>query len=362
MPISSVDAIGPAFEHAKQQLMKPFRLREWARLALVGFLAGELSSGGGCSVPHSFSIPHQPSGNDHLLSISLPNINPAMYAGLIAILVLCAFVLWILFLYVSSVMRFVLFDAVVTKHCEIRNRWNARQGPGLRLFVWQLLVLMATLVIFTILVGVPAAIAFGAGWMKSPKDHLVPLILGGMVLFFIFLALAIAIIVVHVFTKDFVVPQMALENVSAFEGWRRLLQMMKSETGGYAGYAGMKLVMAIGAGVAVGIVSAIVFVILLIPFGGFGAIAILVGKAGGLTWTAYTITLAVVIGAIFLCLMLYAISLVSVPVIVFFPAYSIYFFAARYAPLSAVLYPAPPLPPVAPERIPPPLPPPEPIG
>src|SRR5207248_1571197 len=215
------------------------------------------------------------SGTDHLLSLSLPNINPAVYAGLIAILVVCALVLWILFLYVSSVMRFVLFDALVTKHCEIRRRWSARQGPGLRLFVWQLLVLLATLVIFTILVGVPAAIAFGMGWIKAPKEHLLPLILGGMILFFVFLALVIAMVVVHVFTKDFVVPQMALENVSAIEGWRRLLPALRSETGGYAGYAGMKLVMALGAAVVVGIVAAIVVVILLIPFGGFGAIAIL---------------------------------------------------------------------------------------
>jgi hypothetical protein len=36
------------------------------------------------------------------------------------------------------------------------------------------------------------------------------------------------------------------------------------------------------------------------------------------------------------------ISLISVPAIVFFPAYAIYFFAARYRPLSLVLYPPPP--------------------
>ena len=35
-------------------------------------------------------------------------------------------------------------------------------------------------------------------------------------------------------------------------------------------------------------------------------------------------------------------SLISVPTIVFFPAYSLYFFAGRYAPLGALLHPAPP--------------------
>jgi hypothetical protein len=57
-------------------------------------------------------------------------------------------------------------------------------------------------------------------------------------------------------------------------------------------------------------------------------------------------------------LLLYVFSLVSVPVIVFFPAYSIYFFAARYPALEAMLHP------VAAPQEPPPLPPPlvEPVG
>ena len=74
----------------------------------------------------------------------------------------------------------------------------------------------------------------------------------------------------------------------------------------------------------------------------------------------YTITLAVVVGCILLALILYAFSLVSVPAIVFFPAYSIYFFASRYPGLDALVHPVPPL---APPPLPPPLPPtPEPIG
>jgi len=42
---------------------------------------------------------------------------------------------------------------------------------------------------------------------------------------------------------------MAVDNVGVIEGWRRLLQMMKAQKGSYAGYVGMKIVMAIGASV-----------------------------------------------------------------------------------------------------------------
>lgn len=354
MAISAVDSLTPAFEHTKQQLLKPFRAGQWAKLALVGFLAGELSSGG-CN-SSSFRTPPAGGGSP----LSFPGINPAFLAGLIAILVVVALVLGILFLYVSSVMRFVLFDSVVAKNCEIRKGWGRRQGPGLRLFVWQILLTLGFFAGVVILIGIPAAFAFAVGWLKEPREHMLPLVLGGVLLLMVFFAGIVAFAVVHVMTKDFVVPLMALENVSALEGWRRLWPMLKSEKGGYAGYIGLKIVMALGAAVVVGIVSGIVILILLIPVGGVGVLVALAGKAAGLQWNLYTITTAIVVGTGVLGILLYVVSLISVPPIVFFPAYSIYFFASRYPALQRVLYPAPVVavaPPIAQ-----PLPPPEPIG
>ena len=356
MPISAIDAISPAFQHTRQQLLQPFRLGQWAKLALVGFLAGELSSGG-CNAG-SFQMPTRTDGGQRFVDFAFPNVDPMLYGSLIALLVVLGIVFWILFLYVSSVMRFILFDSVVTKRCEIRRGWSRRHGAGMRFFVWQLLFLLAMLVGLTVLIGIPAALALAAGWLKEPRQHMVPLILGGMFLFFVVMSFVVLSLVVHVLTKDFVVPEMALENISAIEGWRRLLPRLKAEKGGYAGYIGMKIIMAIGAAVVVGIVTFIVILILLIPVGGFGVIAVLTGKAAGLTWNLYTISLAVVVGCILLALILYVISLISVPAIVFFPAYSIYFFASRYSALDALLHPSSAVPLIPP--VPPPLLPPEP--
>jgi hypothetical protein len=360
LPISAIDAISPAFQHTKQQLLQPFRAAQWAKLALVGFLAGELSSGG-CN-GGSFQMPTHPSGGQRLVDFGLPNVNPVLFAALIALLIVLAVVFWVLFIYVSSVIRFILFDSVIAKHCEIRRGWARRHGAGLRYFVWQLLFLLAMVVGLTVLVGIPAAFAFAAGWLKDPREHMIPLILAGMFLFFVVMGFILLSLVVHVLTKDFVVPEMALENISVIEGWRRLLPLLKSEKGSYAGYIGMKIVMALGTAVVVGIITLIVILILLIPVGGFGVIAVLAGKTAGLTWNLYTITLAVVVGCIVLAVLLYVISLISVPAIVFFPAYSIYFFASRYPALDALLGPSPPVAPQV-QPVPPPLPPePEPIG
>jgi hypothetical protein len=367
LPISAVDSISLAVEHTKQQLFKPFRFGQWTRLAIVGLLAGELGSGGGLN-RSNFNFPRHPGTSQHFFDPGLSGIDPALLAGLVAVLVFAALTFGIIMLYVSSVMRFILFDSILAKQCHIRQGWSRRQGPGWRYFVWHLLYLLAALAGLILLVCIPLAFAFGMGWLKAPKEHLLPLILGGVVLFFALVLFLIAMAVISVLTKDFVVPQMALEDIGALEGWRRLWPAIKAEKGGYAGYIGMKILMAIGAGIVVGIATLILGLIIAIPTAALSIIAILTGKSAGLTWNVYTITLAVVVGCILLAIFFYLIALISVPVMVFFPAYSIYFFGSRCPALSRVLYPAPPAPPqipsgAAPPYQPPPLPPtPEPIG
>jgi len=313
-----------------------------------------MSSGGGCN----FNFPtHTPPAHRNFAAAVPPNWE--LLAPLLLIAIIAVPVIWLLLIYVNSRMRFVLFDSVIAKRCELRRMWRERRGPAFQYFVWQILFFLATIAGTAILLGVPALAAFLLGWFTAPRQHLVPLILTGIFLFFVLMLWLLLSMVILVFTKDFVVPQMALENLSAFEGWRRLWVMLQSEKGSYAGYGGMKLVLAIGAAVAVGILAIIIVILLLIPFGGIGAIAVIAAKAAGFSWNVFTITAAIVAGSIFLLLVFYAVSLISVPVIVFFPAYSIYFFASRYPQLARLIYPPPPAPPYA---SPPILPTPEPIG
>ena len=344
MPLTAVDSISLAFEHTKQQLFRPFRFGQWTRLAVVGLFAGEMGSGSGCHLNIPTNAPHQ---RVYLSGFSLfPSVDPALLLPLIVVAVIAVSIFWLLFLYISSHMRFVLFDSVIAKKCSIRTMWHARQGPALQYFVWQIAFSLVTLGAIAVILGVPALIALTLGWFAEPRAHVPGLILAGALVFFVFFMAMVLAACLYVFTKDFVVPQMALEGVSAFEGWRRLLPMLEAEKGKYAGYAGMKVVMAIGAGVAIGIAGLIVLVVLFIPLGGLGLISVLIGHAAGLTWNASTITLAIVAGCVFLLVLFYLLSLIAVPAIVFFPAYSIYFFAARYRPLANLIYP-PPVPPIA---------------
>jgi len=304
----------------------------------VGLFAGEMSSGGGCN---NFQIPTQTgTGHRELTLSAFPD--PWVFGPLLVVLLIAVPVLWVLFLYLSSRMRFILFDSVIAKRCEIRRMWRQRGEPAMRYFVWQIVLSLVSLAGMALIIGVPALLALALGWFTEPRNHLAGLISVGILVFFAFMGWVLLALLAHVFTKDFVVPQMALEGISAFEGWSRLWNMLQSEKGGYAGYAGMKLLLSIGAGIAVGIVAVILLVILLIPVGGLGAITVLSGQAAGLTWNVFTITLAVVAGCIFLLVFFYAVALISVPTIVFFPAYAIYFFAGRYPRLGSLIYPPPP--------------------
>lgn len=338
MPISAVDTISLAFQHTKRQILQPFRFGQWVRLAFVGLLAGELGSGSNFNFPSSFKGPHQsspfPSG--------IPKIDPAILAGLIGVLVVTGLVLFVVMTYISSVMRFILFDSVLTRECHIGAGWRHRQDAGWKFFLWQL---GFTLFIFgsaIILVGVPAVFAFAMGWFSPPRAHVLPLVLGGVIVFGLFLVFIVAVAVVHVFTKDFVVPQMALENIGAIEAWQRLWPMIQAEMSGYAIYAVMKILLAIGAGIVVGIAAFILVMVLAIPAVAIVVVIVAAGKTAGLTWNVLTITIAVVAACILFAILMFVVALISVPMIVFFPAYAMYFFAARYRPLSLVLYPPPP--------------------
>lgn len=353
MPISAVDVIAPAIQHTKQQLFEPFRFWQWTRLAFVGLLAGELGSGGNFNVNRLTRSGHPSIGD------LWGKIDPAILAGLITVLVISGLVVFLVLTYISSVMRFILFDSILKKECHIREGWNHRQDPGMKLFLWNLALMVVTFFAGIILIGAPVALAMAAGWFKYPRAHIAQLVLGGIVLVGLFLIFLVAIALVHVLTKDFVVPQMAFEGIGALEAWRRLWPMIEGEFGGYAAYIGMKIVLAIVAGIAVMIVTLILVVIVAIPLVGAVIAALVAGKTAGLTWNVFTITAAVIAGCILFAIFFFLVAMISVPVIVFFPAYSIYFFAGRYRPLSAALYQAPqsaPLPGSPPPYTPPPLP------
>jgi len=334
--LSAIDAIAPAFEQMRRQLFSPFSFGQWVRFAIVGLLAGEMGGLGGCNSRFSFPFDIPSSSRPNQLQGPLAAASALVVLGVVLAIVL-GLILLLVFTYVSSRMRFVLFDSVIARRCKVREFWGRRSEPALNYFLWQLGFALVLLSAMVVLVVPPLVFAGLMGWFANPREHLLPLVLGGLVLVLLVLGVAIAAGVIHVMTKDFVVPQMAMEGTGAVEGWRRLTSMISGDRWSYAGYVGMKILLSIGAAIILGIITLLMMLVLLLPVGGAGVIAILGGRAAGLTWNPLTIAIAVVVALILLLAFVFLSALLSTPAIVFFPAYSIHFFAARYEPLRTAI-------------------------
>jgi hypothetical protein len=381
MPVSAVDCVQPALQHTREQLFTRFRFGQWSRLALVGILAAELHVGG-CNFGNlGGSWPRFPQKNHNrfLPSSSLPSgwppFSPAhipahmgQFVGLIVAGIFVAIVFAFIFLYLNSVFRFILFDSVLRRECSIGEGWQKWHRAGGRFFLWQVVFLIATWLFLAVLVGLPLALAFAAGWATNLTQHLGRLIVGVLLLGLLIAAFVLTAAVVQVLAKDFLVPIMALEDLDFADGWRHLLAMIGREKGRYAVYLLLKLVLSIAATILFSIIAIIPALFVVVP----GVVAVVAGHEAGLGWNVTTISLAIILGAVLLLLLIYLIALVCVPATVFFPAYALYFLAARYPNLDALLHPAPAAPPTPelppvpeppPPFEPPPLPPsPEPIG
>jgi len=310
------------------------------------------------------------------LPAGFPRFNPAhipehlgQFLGLIVVAISALIVLSVVFLYINSVFRFILFDSVLRRECSIGGGWSKWHRAVGRFFLWQIVFQIAVWLFLALLVGVPLALAFAAGWMTDLRQHLGRLVIGGILLVGVFVVFALAAAVVQVLAKDFLVPLMALENLDFADGWHRLLGMIGREKGRYAVYLLLKLVLAIAAGILFSIIAIIPVLFVVVP----AVIAMVAGSAAGMGWNVTTISLAIIFGTVLFFLLIYLVALVCVPATVFFPAYAMYFLAARYPTLDALLHPAPVPAPPAPEMPPvpespppfepPPLPPSaEPIG
>jgi hypothetical protein len=372
LPVSAVDCVQPALQHAREQLFTRFRFGQWSRLALVGILAAELHVGG-CgfgNLGRHLPSAHPKYGSEFLPSSAmgsgLPDVisahiseHIAQFIGLIVVGIFALIVLTTVFLYISSVFRFILFESVLRRQCSIGEGWLKWRRAGGRFFLWQIVFQIAASLSFAILIGLPLALALAAGWTSDLREHIGRTIAGGIMVGGLFVVFVLAAVVVQVLAKDFLVPIMALEDVDFADGWHRLLEMIRAEQGRYAIYLILKLVLSIAAGILFSILAIILALVVVIP----GAVAVAAGHVAGLEWTVTTIGLAIIFGTLLLLLLIYLIAWVCVPATVFFPAYALHFFAARYPRLDALLNPAataqalPPIPAPPSTFQPPPLPP-----
>ncbi|QLG26339.1 hypothetical protein HUG10_01735 [Halorarum halophilum] len=290
----AVDAIDDALDATKAFLF-PFSLGRWARLALITLFIG---GGGGAGVQNTFQFansagqytgsgggPGRSSGGSFALAPlfgdggspalgTLAQVGPPGpgglpfalgFVGLLAVAALLLLVL--LFTIATPVLQFVFVEAIATDDVRVRGPFKRNFWKGIRLLVFQI----AVSVVFAIpIVAVGAAAFFYAE--AGPSSNLnVPLIVGAVVLFILWVLL---FAVVMGLTTQFVVPVMWVDDSGVLAGWSRVWSLVASEKTQTVVYLLMHLLVGIG----VSLVTGLLTLVGLIPV---GIVAVAVGLAAG---------------------------------------------------------------------------------
>lgn len=341
---SCIDAMSPAFELVKKRLFRPFCFPFWLRICVLGLLTGEVAGGGG---GFNFNVPFGGTQPSHTHDSF---INPGMsFLAIIPFLVICAvlgFGLMLLLMYINSRLRFVLFDAVLHGRAEIIDGWRRWKSQGRAYFIFQLQIFLAFIGGVLVLAGGCVGALALAGNLRHPSIGAILLIVAVVLVLLVY---ALMLHVINVLVKDFVVPQMALENRTVAEGWRTLFSMMCAEKGSFTGYVLFKALLTICGSIMLGIALLIVLIVPILIV----AVVVIVMVKGGAVWSFATIALAVSAAIVFIALITFLFGFLGAPLTVFFPAYSMHYFAWRYGPLYAELFPPlPPAPPMDPNPLP----------
>jgi hypothetical protein len=348
--LSAVEAISPAFERLKAMMFRPFRLKTWFKVGLIGLLAGGMASSGNFNFKLPSAPSQLPSGSGKSVEDFIRSLHLANYLPLIAVLAVIALVITVAFIYLSCRFRFVLFDSVLASDPNIERGWR-RYGRQAHRYLgfWLVYTIIAWSALFFI-VALPLWQAYTHGIFQSDDflaaffRLLLPIVLG-MLLF------AVVSAIVTSLANDFLVPMLALDDLPLGRAWARLKTAISAEPGAWAGYLGMKLLLTIAAGIITSMaafaVGFLCLLVLLIPGIVIGLLVAAIVKATGPVGVALAVV-AVLIGiAVLVALFLTLGLLATAPNAVFFTAYSFYFFGGRYPKLGAILWPEPP-PPVLP--------------
>jgi hypothetical protein len=354
--LSALDAISPAISRTKLVLFSPFRFGRTWKLGATAYL----------SVAGAVFLPV------HLLLIGiLPMVRkqaemPSAVPIVIGIAVAITLLYMVVF-YLCSRLRFAFFDIVLHHGDFVAPAWRKYGGASLR---WTLFKVM----LGTLFLGSIAwpTVSMGRSLMKTfagftPQAGQVPSPEFLHAIFGIYAAFFALYLVVGIFylasslLADFVVPQLALEDNTLGDAFRRTGRFVRREPGAVALYALMKVALFFVGAMAVGIA----FYVALLAV---ALVAVIVGGLIGLLLhllhvpTSALIVLAAACGgALYLLTFFYGLMVAQGTLFTFLESYLLYFLGGRFRMLGEVLEQSTPPPPppsgpvyITPQHQPPP--------
>jgi hypothetical protein len=292
----ALENLDEALEKTKD-LMLPFDLMTWTKIAIIALLAG------GVSLPNLPSVPANPGQGDDVYTPdpdfegSTPDVasqlgNLGGMTGLatagtidaltVGILIL-ALVFIGFFMYITSVFQFIYYQTILDGKPRIIKNFGKHAYRGLRYFGFK--------IGFLLLVLLSLAIPFGAFAVNTA--------LGFLVLILVWLPILLVVSLFMGLVHDLALLRMMEAEEGLIQAWRSVWPDIKAEWRQVLVYMVVKFFVGIGIGIATFMIFIGVLIFLLIPF----------GIAGFLASMANSVLLAIVflVGALtFSVIMLYA--------------------------------------------------------
>ena len=316
----AVEALNDGIERTTKLLFKPFSMRLWLRLALVVFLL-ELS---GSFTQITFRV-----GGD--LS-SLEDLGVHLTMQVVTLIIAAVAVLIFLSLvgqFVSAVFNFVFIEALFEEKVEFVENFRRNAGKGLSLFLFNLAVGIASLII---ILAPLIAIIYASFKAQLSAAFATTIFLGMMVLWVLFvLAYMILASIFLSITGDFVVPLMHFTGGGVIENWRKAWSLLTKNLSQLMVYLVLKMAFGMISGIVellVGLAALLVAIGVLLVLGGVGALAWLglTALSPGLEGLTAAVIIAAFIALMAIALTVsYAIVFLTLPIPVFFRYYSILF-------------------------------------
>lgn len=323
--VYAIDALSDALD-ATRAFLLPFDAGRWLRLALITFFVfgsiggfppggsfevgdGDVRVGpvGGDRAPDGWVVgdwpgPFTPAGPG---DVALGDFEAAIW--FVLAIAAIGLVLGLLYLFVGSVMEFVLYESLRSERVSVREDAGEHLGLGVSLFAFRVVLGLLAVV----LVGGAAALVF-----LSALSGPVTVIAALLILAPLFFLLGIVGYLVNLFTTEFVAPIMLLEDRGVLSGWRRFWGVLRGDWGEFLIYALIRFGLNLAAGLVLGILVGFVAVLLAIPFGGVGVL-IWLGLGDPTTIGTGALAVVVVLALLYALLVAIAAALVGVPVITY---------------------------------------------
>jgi len=353
--------IWKSIDRTKLILFQPFDIKKWLKLLLIACLAGAMGIGSGISgtgnddvdifeqaMVHSSSMAYAQDWpvveketsdspwsafKNELSSLGWPN-------WVIAVFVLIILAFGLLLMWLAARFKFIWYDSIVYNVAEIVKPFRKYRPHGNSLFRLFVVLGIVTLIFSGLMLAWVYSIADSAGlledgidwsWRLGIEKFGAPLLISA-VFILVFLTF-------QLFVNQFVVPIMAMDNVSFQLAWSKFMTVLKANVKDLFVYLAVTAGLLMAAGFLVMIVMFILLFIILLLAGFIFIIAyylIVTLLKAKMLFTIFT----VMIGTPFIiALVLFTLS-ISLPVAVFLRYFSLYYLTSLncgYSPLDLVV-------------------------